>query len=315
MISVIMPTFNSSLTVERSIRAVLRQGYRDLELIVCDDGSTDATLEIARYCEHRDRRVWVLAGPHLGVSCARNRGLDAAHGEYIAFADSDDLPQGDWLESMLAGFGKSDLSVCGYVAVDEQGKRILDTSGKEDAVDQPIKASEFLVSLFSNDRMYQGYVWNKLFSRKLLNDGDAVRFRGGVAYNEDRLFVFRYLLRCSSVSFQSRPAYVYTQRKNRSPYRPMQATELSAFDEILESIDRAQVSTDVLEQVRFYAEKDCFRAAVELFRSALEEGDPDALWLGERVSELSAYASEFSDYPLEFQERVREAVRATLPSS
>lgn len=92
MISVIMPTFNSVRFLEASVRSVLQQDFRDFELLVIDDGSVDASVEIASEFARNDHRVRCLSNRHSkGVSGARNTGLDEARGEWIAFLDSDDL--------------------------------------------------------------------------------------------------------------------------------------------------------------------------------------------------------------------------------
>jgi glycosyltransferase involved in cell wall biosynthesis len=96
MISVIIPTYNRSALILRSVQSVLRQSYSDLELIVVDDNSTDDTLEVlAGIC---DRRLKVFSLPRTGGAChARNYGVTQAQGEYIAFNDSDD----EWMTLKL----------------------------------------------------------------------------------------------------------------------------------------------------------------------------------------------------------------------
>src|SRR5437762_7674264 len=98
LVSVILPVYNRESTIARAIESVLAQTYRHFELIVVDDGSTDGT---ARVVESFDSRIRVVAQPHAGAYAARNRGLRSAHGELIAFADSDDAWLPDRLESQL----------------------------------------------------------------------------------------------------------------------------------------------------------------------------------------------------------------------
>ena len=90
-VSVIMPAYNVAPYVGAAIGSVLDQTFTDLELIVIDDGSTDATFEIAAACAARDPRVRLLRKPNGGISSARNHGLRAASGAFIAILDSDDL--------------------------------------------------------------------------------------------------------------------------------------------------------------------------------------------------------------------------------
>lgn len=98
-VSVILPAYNAAASIGDSIAAALGQGLRDFELIVVDDGSTDATPEILRGLS--DPRLKVLTQPNRGSYPARNAGIRAASGEFIAFLDADDLWTSDKLESQL----------------------------------------------------------------------------------------------------------------------------------------------------------------------------------------------------------------------
>ena len=97
-VSVIMPAFCAAETLDRAVSSVLQQGFADLDLWIIDDASTDATLALAQRWVARDSRVRVIALDHnLGAAGARNRGLTAASGRYIAFLDADD----EWLPEKL----------------------------------------------------------------------------------------------------------------------------------------------------------------------------------------------------------------------
>jgi glycosyltransferase involved in cell wall biosynthesis len=98
-VSVVLPTYNRGALLERSAGSVLSQGFRDLELIVVDDGSTDDTPAAVRRLRDRDPRVRALRQSNGGAAAARNAGIAAARGELVAFQDSDD----EWLPGHLAG--------------------------------------------------------------------------------------------------------------------------------------------------------------------------------------------------------------------
>ncbi|MCD7804505.1 MAG: glycosyltransferase [Oscillospiraceae bacterium] len=111
MISVIIPTYNRSETIERSIRSVLNQTYSDLECIVVDDGSTDNTAEVVQSIN--DGRVRYYRLEHNSGACAaRNKGIELAVGEYIAFQDSDDVWREHKLETQIEVLNKSSADVC-----------------------------------------------------------------------------------------------------------------------------------------------------------------------------------------------------------
>src|SRR6476646_10142085 len=96
-VSVVLPTYNRASTIQRAINSVLNQTFSDLELIVVDDGSTDGTRGVlASYKGHGN--VHVIATPHAGCAAARNIGIRASRGRYVAFQDSDD----EWEPNKLA---------------------------------------------------------------------------------------------------------------------------------------------------------------------------------------------------------------------
>jgi teichuronic acid biosynthesis glycosyltransferase TuaG len=96
-VSIIMPCLNSSKYIETALKSVLNQSFRSWELIVVDNGSTDSSLDIAERFRLFDSRIRVLVCDRKGCACARNLGIDNAHGEYICFLDSDDY----WSEKKL----------------------------------------------------------------------------------------------------------------------------------------------------------------------------------------------------------------------
>lgn len=108
LLSVIMPVYNGEKYVQQSIESVLQQTLNDFELLVIDDGSTDATPQLVRSIMQRDERVNLHVQHNSGVSAARNSGLRAARGRYIAIIDADDLWPGDRLESQYALLMKDD---------------------------------------------------------------------------------------------------------------------------------------------------------------------------------------------------------------
>jgi glycosyltransferase involved in cell wall biosynthesis len=117
LISVVMPCLNSERTLEETVASVLGQTYRNLELIVVDDGSTDSSREVLKSLQARDSRIQLIVGEHRGAGPARNRGIAAAKGKYVAFMDSDDSWTPDCLEKLHAGLtaaADAALSYCGW---------------------------------------------------------------------------------------------------------------------------------------------------------------------------------------------------------
>ena len=116
MISVIMPCYNGESYIAEAIESVIGQTVTDWELIVTDDGSTDGSADIIRAYAEADRRITYIATPNLGAAHARNTGVTAARGEYIAFLDCDDIWLPDKLakQLQLAESTKADIVYCSY---------------------------------------------------------------------------------------------------------------------------------------------------------------------------------------------------------
>lgn len=118
-ISVIIPVYNLEKYIVNTIESVLSQTYRNIELIIIDDGSTDNSIQKCMYYSKFDERVKVLHQENKGVSAARNKGIDEANGDFICFVDGDDLIDKSMLEKLYDAISHSDLSICGLRYYDE----------------------------------------------------------------------------------------------------------------------------------------------------------------------------------------------------
>ena len=114
MISIIVPVYKVEPYIHQCIRSILNQTYRDIEILLIDDGSTDKCGEICEEYARIDSRIQVFHTENKGLSAARNLGLMEAKGEYIGFVDSDDWIEPDMYESLLRQLGESeaDISAC-----------------------------------------------------------------------------------------------------------------------------------------------------------------------------------------------------------
>ena len=122
-ISIIVPVYQVGKYLNECIDSILAQTFTDFELILVDDGSPDNCPALCDAAAEKDNRVRVLHKPNGGVSTARNAGLDMARGKWIAFVDSDDSVQPDYLEKMhtAALAAGADIALCGGQCVDEEG--------------------------------------------------------------------------------------------------------------------------------------------------------------------------------------------------
>lgn len=137
-ISIVIPTYNRSKTIVKSINSVLNQTYANLEIVVIDDGSTDGTESIIKKMQNKDRRIKYVKMPkNRGACFARNLGIKKSTGKYIAFQDSDDIYVKHKLANQLANLlnNASDLDFCKVQLHTEHGKYVMPTKSQELALE------------------------------------------------------------------------------------------------------------------------------------------------------------------------------------
>ena len=169
LISVIMPCHNSEKFVIETLKSLDKQTYDNVEFIVVDDGSTDNSLTLLHEYSKNHPNYKIIHTEGVGVSSARNIGIDNACGEYLAFLDSDDIVSPYHLQNLYDCLSRNDaqLAICAYKKVREgkpyekfnfkKPKYKVDTYNKLDACMQ-----------FLAQRKFEYSVWNKLYSKKIL---------------------------------------------------------------------------------------------------------------------------------------------------
>ena len=188
LVSVIVPVYNAAQTLERCVEGILAQSFSDFELILVDDGSTDASGAICAAYSDADSRVVVVSQPNKGVSAARNAGLDRARGRYVAFCDSDDTVKDYWLSSMVAVAEKAGMIVCGYnILRPGEHEWTQETLGHTEIFTD----DDVLLETLLGKRLFQ-FIWNKLFKMSLIRES-GLRFDESFTIFEDEYFVLGYI--------------------------------------------------------------------------------------------------------------------------
>ena len=131
-ISVIIPAYNSSKSINKCIDSIITQTYNNLEIIVLNDGSKDNTLDIIKNYEKTDKRIKIIDKENTGVANTRNKGINVSSGEYLMFIDSDDYIDKDYIENMYKEMieNNSDIVVSGMTSCKENGQIIKKISYK-----------------------------------------------------------------------------------------------------------------------------------------------------------------------------------------
>ena len=209
-ISIIIPVYNCEKFIANCIDSVLQQTWRDYEIIIVTDGSTDSSGKICDEFARKDDRITVIHQENYGVSHARNIGLLHATGEAISFIDGDDTLESEMYEVLIQAMQEhnADISHCGYKhIVGEEIRLVHDT--KRVLVQEQQEALECLVS----GRFFGGGLWSKLFRRELLN---GLTFRENLKNNEDILFNYEAFSKAKKVVFIDSALYNYIARLGTS---------------------------------------------------------------------------------------------------
>ena len=204
LISVIIPVFNREETIERCILSVCAQSYRNLEIIVVDDGSTDSTLQVIQRCQKKDSRIKLIRQMHGGPGAARNAGLDKCTGEYIGFVDSDDRILPKTYESLLALSDEyaADIACCNMMIVYDDNKEKLYKESKEGIV--TFTRTEAMREIIEQ-KCFANEVTTKLFRKDVFREN---RFRTDIIY-EDAEIMPRLIFSANGVVYTGEPLYYY----------------------------------------------------------------------------------------------------------
>lgn len=203
LISIIVPVYNTSAYLTRCVESLTSQTYKNIEIILVDDGSTDNSGKMCDELAAKDSRIRVIHKQNGGVCTARNAGLDAATGSLIGFVDSDDYVDKDMYSILQEGM-KGDISAGNTCNVYEDGSK--KTHNITDVSKMPF---EELLANFTRHGVWQ-VIYNKLYSRKLIGD---MRFRH-YTRAEDANFMFRLIRKRPVCSVCSKAMYYYCMRSS-----------------------------------------------------------------------------------------------------
>lgn len=208
-VSVIIPAYNAELYLEQCVESILNQTYRNIEVIIINDGSVDKTGEIANRFKTIDERIIVIHNRNKGVSASRNDGLQKSTGDYIVFVDADDFLSVDYIYYMMMLVETTGSDFClsknCYTKVEE--KQIA-----EDKIENLVSADA--IALLLSPRVIVG-CWNKIFKKEfLLKQG--LTFSTALFYGEGLSFIVEAAQAAKSVGVGNRKVYYYRRNNEAS---------------------------------------------------------------------------------------------------
>ena len=218
LISIIIPCYNCEETVTRAIVSVLNQCYRNIELILVNDGSVDNTKNICESFSENDVRVKCFTTPNQGPSYARNYGISKAKGEYVLFIDADDYIEENTIGDLVNLARNNDFEIIFYgYSHDKYEKGYLANSINISYSQKKINNNQEFRDIFNSlsDSGYLYQVWNKMYKRKFIHDCDA-SFPLGVRVAEDFSFNLTLYMRLNKAYISTNCYYHYISNSSGS---------------------------------------------------------------------------------------------------
>jgi len=201
LVSIIVPVYNSEKTLELCIKSLISQTYKNIEIIIIDDGSQDKSEKIYKKYSKLDKRIIYKKIKNHGASYARNIGISISHGEYLCFVDSDDEVSANFCEVLLKNLISSncDLSCCGYIETkNDCPKNVIEQ-------DKKIFSEEKYLAILTK---YQGFLCNKMFKKSIIIKNN-IQLNENIKMCEDLLFNFLYLDKCKNIVCTNQILYMY----------------------------------------------------------------------------------------------------------
>ncbi len=235
--SVIIPAYNAAAFIERAVTTALRQTLKDIEVLVVDDGSTDATATIVQSLAQKDSSLRLIRLPsNRGVSAARNAALEVARGDWIATLDADDWYDEERLERLVAAGKDAEIVVDNryqlYEGRDERNLFLPD----EGSATFHVPSAEYAARCTSSEAR----PWSALFPiyRRSLIDRGRIRFDERLKTGEDTLFLFLALDLAPGVMFVSKPGYFRVVRKDSLSFSAPLACQAAFIAVLREALEK-----------------------------------------------------------------------------
>ena len=214
LISVIVSIYNIADYLNRAIESIIRQTYKNLEIILVNDGSEDDSLEVCQSYAKNDKRIVIIDKINEGLSSARNAGINLAKGEYLFFLDGDDFVHLQIIESLYISsqYNNADISICKFITTNVEEKLLWKNEINKKQIINKMKVNtqtEAIDQLLLGDKYVEfTVVWNKLFRKEVFYN---VRFPIGKIH-EDDFVMYKLFSYANIINYLDIELYCYVRR-------------------------------------------------------------------------------------------------------
>jgi len=208
LVSIVVPIYNVEKYLQKCIDSLLNQTYKNIEIILVNDGTLDNSLKICEFNQKNDSRIKIISQKNGGLSKARNTGLENATGEYICFVDSDDYVNEFYVEKLLKNAieTNSDICACSFKYFDEDNN----VWSREHKINKIFNKVDAIKDIFTGVQETEIMVWNKLYKRNLFTQNN-ITFKNG-KINEDNFIMYQLYDKANQVCLINDELYYYLQR-------------------------------------------------------------------------------------------------------
>lgn len=213
-ISMIVPLYNCEQYISRCLLSIKKQTYRNYEVIIVDDGSTDNSAEVVKNIIKNEKKFKYYFKENSGVSTARNYGIEKSTGEWITFIDADDFITSDYLENLISRTNKNtDFVIANHMNYYSENKKSFSDISDEIVNIKKTLLLNILDETYSNKINKNNYkssrtVWGKLYRKSIITK-NKIMFEKGIKLFEDGLFNIEYLNQCNNIEVCKDVIYKY----------------------------------------------------------------------------------------------------------
>lgn len=273
LISIVVPIYNVEQYLSRCIDSILNQTYKNIEVLLINDGATDNSGKICEQYAVKDKRIRVIHKENGGLSDARNVGIDNANGKYICFVDSDDYVKKEYVETLYKlclDYGVS-ISQCSFEIFHDYDS-MSDDLGDTNTKSKLISGLEMLNNMYSQKGVENIVAWNKLFKKELFTD---VRYPVGKIH-EDEATIYKVIYKEENVAVTNKSLYRYYQRSDsitNDKFSLKRLDYLDALEGRLEFFKDSNESVLFAKTLRQY----CYHSLILYYKCKVEIKDCKAI--------------------------------------
>lgn len=252
-LSIIVPVYNGEKYINQTVDSILAQTFKDFELILINDGSTDKTKDILEECKEKDKRIKVIHQENSGPGAARNMGIREARGEYIGFVDGDDCVDKKMYEKLLdvVADNKVEMAMCGYIERRNKDEIIVRSDLQDREILLQKEIEENIISTFVKNVNF-GYcaLWNKIYYKEFILENDLF-IEEDRKQGEDWWFNIRAFCKLKSFIYIDEPLYYYIRQNSESLMNAYDENNIDylnrGYEQLLSIANKYQLDTEQVE--------------------------------------------------------------------